>query len=168
MSKQYRIAFFFLLLLGCSNTAYQEEKESQHKKTVLDFIDTVWNKKDLNSLDLFFSSEFTRKVNDIEVATENADLTANINVLFIAFPDLKLSVESIVAAENTVFVNWNIKATNTGVFGDNEATGKKIIISGLSRIDLNEESKIIYENVFYNELSLLQQLGYRLLKPNTE
>ena len=107
-------------------------------------------------------------MNDIEVATENADLTANINVLFIAFPDLKLSVESIVAAENTVFVNWNIKATNTGVFGDNEATGKKIKISGLSRIDLNEESKIIYENVFYNELSLLQQVGYRLLKPNTE
>lgn len=168
MLKSNCIAFFFLLLIGCSNTGVQEEKETQNKKTVLNFIDTIWNKKDLNSLDLFFASEFTRKVNDIEVATENADLTANINVLFIAFPDLNLSVESIVASEDIVFLNWDIKATNTGVFGDHEATGKKVKISGMTRIDLNEEGKIIYENVFYNELSLLQQLGYRLSKPNIE
>ena len=168
MFKPNYIAFFLLLLMGCGNTTYQEEKEAQNKKIVLEFVDVIWNKKDLSSLDLFFSPEFTRKVNDIEVATENVDFTANINLLFMAFPDLKLSVESIAAAENTVFVNWKINGTNTGVFGEHEATGKKVKISGMSRIDLNEESKIIYENVFYNELSLLQQLGYRLLEPNTE
>ena len=117
---------------------------------------------------MFFSSKFTRKVNDIEVASENADLTANINVLFTAFPDLNLSVESIVATENMVFLNWNIIATNTGVFGDHEATGKKVKIRGMTKIDLNEEGKIIYEDVYYNELSMLQQLGYRLSKPNVE
>ncbi len=168
MFKSICIAFSFLLLIGCGNSTQQEEKEAKNKKTVINFVNTIWNQKDLNSIDMFFSSKFTRKVNDIEVASENADLTANINVLFTAFPDLNLSVESIVATENMVFLNWNIIATNTGVFGDHEATGKKVKIRGMTKIDLNEEGKIIYEDVYYNELSMLQQLGYRLSKPNVE
>ena len=168
MSKSNCIAFIILLLGACGNVDKLEHTETINKKTVLDYVDTIWNKKDLNSLDQFFSNDFTRKVNNIEVANDNAELNANINILFTAFPDLSLTPESIISTKNFVFLNWDIKGTNTGVFGDLESTGKKVKISGMTSFELNELGEIIYENVYYNELSLLQQLGYSLTKSETE
>lgn len=169
MSKSNCIAFFFLLLgASCGNTANEEQVETTNKKTVLNYVDTIWNQKDLNSLDQFFSNEFTRKVNNIEVAQDNAELNANINILFTAFPDLNLSPETIISTKKSVILNWNIRGTNTGVFGDLDATGKKVKISGMTSFEFNDQGEIIYENVYYNELLLLQQLGYTLTKPKVE
>lgn len=168
MFKYKCIAFLFLFLGACSNTSKAEQAETRNKKTVLNYVDTIWNQKDLNSLELFFSKEFTRKVNDIDVANDNAELNANINILFVGFPDLSLSVETITSTDNSVFLNWNIRGTNSGAFGDLEATGKKVRISGMSRFEFNDQGEIIHENVYYNELSLLQQLGYVLAKPKVE
>ena len=79
-----------------------------------------------------------------------------------------MEIEYIIAATNKVFMNWTITGTNTGNFSDYSATGNKVKISGISRIDLNEEGKITYVNLFYNELSLMQQLGHTLTKPQIE
>lgn len=157
-----------VLLTACDQKSEKELKEVRNTQSALNFAETIWNRKALDSLDLFFSDEFVRKVNNIDIATDNADLNASIGILFTAFPDLELTVEDIVASNNSVFLNWNITGANTGIYGDLGPTGKKIKISGMSRIDFNGDGKIIYENVFYNELSLLQQLGYSLRPPNIE
>lgn len=168
MFKSKCITFLFLLLGACSNISKAEQAEISNKKTVLDYVDTIWNQKNLNSLDQFFSNEFIRKVNNIDVANDNAELNANINILFVGFPDLSLSVERIESKSNSVFINWNIRGTNTGTFGDLKATGKNIKISGMSSFEFNDQGEIIKENVCYNELSLLQQLGYVLSIPEVE
>jgi steroid delta-isomerase-like uncharacterized protein len=79
-----------------------------------------------------------------------------------------MNIEYIIATADKVFMNWTITATNTGEFSDYPATGKKVKVSGITRLDLNEEGKIIYENIYYNELSLMQQLGYTLSMPKIE
>jgi len=168
MSKPICIALLLLILVGCSPTVPEEEMETRNKKTVLDYVDTIWNSKNLNKLDTFYADQFLRIVNGIEVATDNADLAANINVLFVAFPDMQLTVDHIAGSEKSVFLNWSIVGTNTGIFGDHLATGKKVQINGVTRLDFNEEGKIFYDNVIYNELSLLQQLGYKLEEPKVE
>ena len=65
-------------------------------------------------------------------------------------------------------IDFNIKGTNTGPYGDLGVTGKKVNVNGLSRIDFNENGKIVYETIFYNELSMLQQLGYELTEPKID
>lgn len=160
------LAFLFLLFMSCEDQDDMEEKESQHSKAVLSYIETIWNKKELSHIDSFFISKFTRQVNNIETATDNAELAADINVLFTAFPDLNVTLAYIIPKDNIVFIHWNLTATNTGVYGDYPPTGNKIKISGTSRFDFDEYGKIISENVVYNELSLLQQLGYELSPPN--
>jgi len=65
-------------------------------------------------------------------------------------------------------MHWTILGTNTGVFGESPPTGKKIKINGITHIKFDNKGKIIYEDVFYNELLLLQQLGYTLLPPTLE
>lgn len=166
MSKSSYIAFFFLLLGSCSQPVNKEEIEQQNKVSVTSYVNSIWNKKELDSLEVYFSSQFVRKVNDIDLAVNNAELTANSQVIFTAFPDLKMEIDDIISVENKVFMNWTITGTNLGDFNDHSASGKKIKFSGMSRIDFNENGKISYENIYYNELSQLQQIGYKLSKPN--
>lgn len=168
MFKSTCIVFFFLLLGACSPGDKKTETEARNKKTVQAYVDTIWNNKQLDSLEVFLSSTFLRKVNNIDLATDNVELTANINILFTAFPDLHMDAEYIKASANNVFMNWTISGTNTGDFSDQPATGQKVKISGITRYDLNDEGKITYVNLYYNELSLMQQLGYILTKPQIE
>lgn len=154
-----------MLLGACSQTINKEEIEEQNKNTVTSYVNTIWNNKKLDSLEVYFSSQFVRKVNDIDLAVDNAELTANTQVLFTAFPDLKMDIQDIIPIDNKVFMNWTITGTNLGDFDDHSATGKKIKFSGISRIDFNDKGKITHENIYYNELSQLQQIGYKLSKP---
>ena len=79
-----------------------------------------------------------------------------------------MDIEYLIAATNKVFMNWTISGTNTGDYSDQPATGQKVKISGITRFDLNDEGKITYINLYFNELSLMQQLGYTLTKPQIE
>jgi steroid delta-isomerase-like uncharacterized protein len=168
MFKSNCIIFIFLLLGACSPIDKKKETEARNIKTVQAYVDTIWNNKQLDSLEVYFSSAFLRKVNNIELATDNVELTANINILFSSFPDLQMDIEYLIAATNKVFMNWTISGTNTGDYSDQPATGQKVKISGITRFDLNDEGKITYINLYFNELSLMQQLGYTLTKPQIE
>ncbi len=168
MSTTIRIAFIFLFLVACNQTESSAEKERKNLKTSLAFVDVVWNNQDLSGLGTFFSDEFTREVNNIEAATNLVELTAIFNIFFTAFPDLHFTVEQLTPVDNQIFMKWSITATNTGVFGDYPATGKKVQINGITKLDFDPENKIARQTLFYTELSLLQQLGYELYKPKTE
>ena len=165
MYQSYRIVFLFFLLVACTNTDDQKNYELKNINTTEAYVETIWNQKNLDSIDTFFSKQFIRKVNTIDMAVDSSELIANISVLFTAFPDLHLDIEYLIATDNKVFMNWTIIATNRGNFGDHPATGKKVKISGMSRFDFNEDGKITFENIYYNELSLMQQLGHRLTNP---
>jgi len=168
MLKSYSIIFFFLLLSACSPAGNENKKETRNKKIIEAYIDTVWNKKELDSLKVYFSSAFKRNINNIGVAYDNNELTANLNLLFNSFPDLHLNIEYLTAAKNKIFMNWSITGTNLGEFSDHPATGKKVRITGITEIEINDEGMIAYENIYYNELSLMQQLGYKLIVPNDD
>ena len=67
-----------------------------------------------------------------------------------------------------LFAHWTFTGTNTGIFGEFPATGKKAKVSGMSLLSFDEEGKLYREEVYYNELDLLQQLGYTLVPPALE
>lgn len=168
MSASIRIAFLLFLLASCTQTDNRAEKERQNLKTAITFVDTVWNNKDLKNIDQYFSIEFTRDVNNIEEASNLVELTAIFNIYYTAFPDLRFTIEQITQIDNQLFMTWNMIGTNTGIFGDFPATGKKVEINGISRLDFDEEGKIVHQSIFYTELALLQQLGFVLDKPKIE
>lgn len=166
MIKILLIASLFLLPLNsCDDKANSTEKEEMNKNTVINFVSGIWNEKDLAQLDQFFSQEFKRRVNNVEIASNKEELTANIQVYLTGFPDLNLTIDDILPYRDQVIMNWTITGTNTGVFGEYPATGKKIKVSGLSRLSFDQAGKIHHEDIYYNELSLLQQLGYSLTPP---
>ncbi len=160
-----------ILLSSCTDgqtSSEPDSQESRNRNTLMAFLDKGWNEKDLDAIDSYFAENIVRKVNCVNLASSKNELTANLQVYFTGFPDLKLEMDNMVSDGKEIYMSWTITGTNTGVFGELPPTGKKIKISGVTRMEFDDEGKIEVEEVYYNELSLLQQMGHTLSPPILE
>lgn len=156
---------------SCNDPQTTRERESQeniNQTALVAFLEKGWNEKNLEAIDTYFSESIVRKVNSVNLATSKNELSANMQVYFTGFPDLEIQANNMVAEGNRIYMSWTITGTNTGVFGELPPTGKKIKISGITRMDFDDDGKIEVEEVYYNELSLLQQMGHTLNPPILE
>lgn len=159
------------LVLGCVGNSSDELREGKEKIMVTNFknyTDHVWNRKNMDSLLPVSDANYVRELNGIKVANNLNELEANLHIYFVGFPDLKVTIVDSGIKDTILFCKWTLEGTNTGVFGETAPTGKRVKIAGLSNFSFNNEGKIRYEDVYYNELQLLQQLGYTLQKPVLE
>lgn len=129
------------------------------------YIDTIWNRKDTTYLKFIISQDIKRTLNGIAVADSKREMQAHLSVFFTAFPDLKLTLEQSYIRGGIAFLLWRTEGTNTGIFGEVGPTGKKVKINGMSELYFDKDGKLYREIVYYNELDLLQQLGYSLIPP---
>jgi len=132
------------------------------------YIDSCWNKHDTTFLSQISTEDFIRNLNGIPVASTKREMQAHMYVFFTAFPDLKLKLGKSVKKGNTVFLHWTTSGTHTGVYGEADATGKKVLVKGLSQLYFDTDGKLYGEDVVFNELDFLQQLGYTLNLPVVE
>lgn len=166
--------FLLLFVIGAiaacnrENRELEKEREAVLYQKVGTWIDTCWNQRNFEVLDELTASQFTRHLNGVKVAQGNNELEAHLQLFFTAFPDLKISADEVYIKDQMAFLHWNAQGTNTGVFGEVGPTGKKVNINGLSHLFFSPNGKILKEIVYYNELELLQQLGYTLVPPNME
>ncbi len=163
---------FTLLLLACENlqktnneTIAEINLENEMKKNIQFLISECWNNKNTKALNEITVENFTRKMNGIVVANNQIEMDAYMQVFFTAFPDLFIKIDSLYVKDQQTFTHWHFTGTNTGVFGENKATGKKVKINGYSTMQCNKSGKILEEEIFFNELEMLQQLGYTLVPP---
>lgn len=84
---------------------------------------------------------------------------------FRGFPNAELQTHNTVVNKNQILAEWTFRGTNTGIFNQMLATGKKVDISGFVAVQFNNRGKILEEDIYYNELEFLQQLGYTLSPP---
>lgn len=161
-------AIFFIILFSCNNQRDLKKIENDYNKKIETFITTCWNKKDLSEIENIFADDFNRIVNNINIASNPQELEAIMNVYFTGFPDLSITINNSFIKDNKAFFNWTFTGTNTGVFGEVQATGKKVKLTGFATIVFNDEGKILHEDVYYNDLDFLQQLGYSISPPIVE
>ncbi len=138
-----------------------EEKDMIAKVDAL--VNEFLNNKDPSVLSNILADNYTRTMNDVTDATNPNELVESMKVFFTAFPDFKVTnPHRSEIHDNQLFVHWEMTGTNTGEFNGSPATGKKVKTSGLTRIHFNSKGKIDMENVYYDQLSLMQQLGKTL------
>jgi predicted ester cyclase len=160
------------LLVSCDFKKQKQNSISPNESQMMTTLDTLleacWNKKEISKLEMVMSENASRRVNNITVANNRKEVAANIAVFISGFPDLFITMSNLHMSSKYASYNWIFNGTNTGVFGEFPATGKKVKISGMSKVIFNEEGKIVMEEVTYNELDLLQQLGYSIEPPSLE
>tara|TARA_R110002167_G_scaffold138910_6_gene326319 strand:- start:1728 stop:2258 length:531 start_codon:yes stop_codon:yes gene_type:complete len=162
----------FVLLISCGEQARRqstEELEDTRTHNMAEnfnsYINDGWNKKDFLILKDIAVENYVRNLNGVKVADHQNEVEANMNLFFNGFPDAMVTTDKIVLAGDHLFAQWTFIGTNTGVFGESPPTGKKVNVSGCSTLKFNNEGKMVQEDSYYNELEMLQQLGYTLVPP---
>jgi steroid delta-isomerase-like uncharacterized protein len=75
-----------------------------------------------------------------------------------AFPDLKHTVDEMIAEGNTVAARWTVRGTHRGEFQGVAPTGRPIQLSGAT-VHHMSDGRIVETWLTVDNLELLQQLG---------
>ncbi|MBJ2175574.1 ester cyclase [Aureibaculum sp. A20] len=169
---KFRIVIYMFIgsiLLSCNPTQQSSGALSNTtiRATISNYLISQ-NSIGRNKADTLLTENFIRNMNGIEMVSNINEHKANMHIFHTGFPDMNFTFPSQFIKDNEAFIVWIFTGTHTGIFGEINATGMKIKVNGISHLYLDKEGKIYREDVFYNELDLLQQLGFTLNPPITE
>ncbi len=133
---------------------------SEHNKaTVRRLFEEFWNKGNLSLADQFFAPIYTHHdaaTSDFGKGPEGERKRATLYRT--AFPDLRLTVEDLLAEGETVMARWSCQGTHKGELNGIAPTGKQIHITGTTTVRFSN-SKMVEGYVNWDALGLMQQLG---------
>ena len=173
--KNYRqfstvVLFFWLLITSCNNPSEEPAKGTSNSETINE--KTMKNQKLINfgkqyaaawcsqkpdSVAAYFSSTGSLSVNANAPAIGREAIAKVAQGFMTAFPDMIVSMDSLVTHPDATSFHWTLTGTNTGPGG----TGNKVKISGVERwqfdgAGLIRESKGSFDAEEYN-----RQLGVK-------
>jgi len=131
----------------------------QNKNNVRRLLEEVWNKGHVSVADELFAPTYTHhdsSTPDVgrgpESEKKRATLYRN------AFPDIRVTIEDLIAEGETVVVRWSCRGTHKGDLNGIAPTGKQFNITGVS-IARFTNGKMFEGFVNWDALGLMQQLG---------
>lgn len=113
-----------------------------------------WNQRDLDGYYSLLAPEYVEHLPDRDVPLEQLGQYAG--AFFNAFPDIKFSIEDIVAEGDTVAVRIRWQGTHRGIFMGMTPSGKKIDITNAIFIKIAKGKWIEFWNV--TDVDLLHQI----------
>lgn len=120
-----------LVLVGCQSQKSEYEKMVEFGEQYT----AAWNSKNPEKMASFYAEDGSLTVNNGTPAIGREQLAAIANSYMEAFPDMKLTMDSLVADAGTYRYHWTFFGTNTGPGG----TGNKVVFSGFERWTMNED-----------------------------
>ena len=130
-----------------------------NKTLVRRLFDEVWNKGNLPVADELFAQNYNHHDSSTpdlgrgpEGEKKRATLYRN------AFPDIRFTVEDLIAEGESVTARWSCHGTHKGELKGIAPTGKQITISGIS-VARFTNGKMIEGYVNWDALGMMQQLG---------
>ena len=131
----------------------------QNKTMVRRLFDELWNKGNLPVADELIAPTYTHhdaSTPDVGRGPESEKKRVTLDRT--AYPDLRLTIEDIIAEGETVVARWSCRGTHKGDLSGIAPSGKKFTISGVS-IARFASGKIVEGWVNWDALGLMQQLG---------
>jgi steroid delta-isomerase-like uncharacterized protein len=133
---------------------------SENNKAIVGrLIEEVWNKGNLSLVDELFTTNYEHhdaSSPDFGRGPESEKKRATLYRT--AFPDLRVTIEDIIAEGETVMARWSCRGTHKGDLGGIAPTGKQVTISGVS-IARFSGGKIAEGWINWDALGMMQQLG---------
>jgi steroid delta-isomerase-like uncharacterized protein len=133
---------------------------SESNKTVIRrLFEEVWNKGNLQVADELFAQNYSHHDSSTPEFGRGPESEKKRATLYrTAFPDVRLTIEDIIAEGETVTARWSCKGTHKGDLSGIAATGKQFTISGIS-VTRFASGKMVEAWVNWDALGLMQQLG---------
>jgi len=87
-----------------------------------------------------------------------AEFKQFVSSLLTAFPDLRFTIDDQIDSAQKVAIRWTAVGTNTGIFGELPATGKRVTVRGLI-LDEVVNGRVVERWELWDQMTMLQQLG---------
>jgi steroid delta-isomerase-like uncharacterized protein len=130
----------------------------ENKALVRRLYEEIFNEKKLTAIDDYFAPNVIDDSLPPGAPDGIEGVRQTMTMFLMAFPDLRLTIEEMIAEGDKVVTRWTFRATHQGASLGMPATGKHVTMPGMSLVRL-EGGKSVENWVIYDQLSLLQQLG---------
>jgi len=129
----------------------------ENKAVVRRMIEELWNQQKVDVADELFSADSTAP--DIPGLPPGPMGTKIVAQMFLtAFPDLKMTIEDMVAEEDRVAVRFTETATHKGDFMGVPASGKSVKFTEMAFLQL-KDGKITSSWYNVDMMTIMQQIG---------
>lgn len=129
----------------------------ENKAVVRQLYEDLFNQKNLAALDGVTAPNFV----DHDPDNPTADLAGArqyFRMMFAAFPDLRVTVEDMIAEGDTVVARVTVSGTHQGEFLGIPPGGKQVTITGIDILRL-ADGKLVEHWGQFDSLGMMQQLG---------
>lgn len=131
----------------------------QNKTNVRRLLEEVWNKGQMQVADELIASNYKHHDSSTQEFGPGPDGEKKRATMYRnAFPDLRLSVEELIAEGETVVARWSCRGTHKGELNGIAPTNKQINVTGIS-VARFTNGKLSEGFVNFDALGLMQQLG---------
>lgn len=144
------------LLIGVPALAQDASEQDRNKQIARSFFEEVLDQGHLDRYAESHAADFVLHTRDHDGTLEEDMAAAREERK--AMPDLRLTVDEMLAERDLVAVHWSVSGTNTQAGMGFPATGKAIRISGMTLFRF-KGGKISEEWSFWDMLSVLRQAG---------
>ena len=122
-------------------------------------FEELWNKGNLSVADELFTPNYAHHdPSTLDVGRGPESEKKRATLYRTAFPDLRLTIEDIIAEGETVMARWSCRGTHKGDLNGIAPTGKQFAISGVTVCRISN-GKVVEGWVNWDALGLMQQLG---------
>ena len=134
LSKTTLFVLIMLVLNGCQTNKQDHEKMIEFGEQYTQ----AWNSKVPEKMASYYAEDGSLTINNGTPSIGREQLAETARSFMEAFPDMVLTMDSLVADANTYRYHWTFVGTNTGP----EGTGNKVDFSGFERWTMNEEGLV--------------------------
>jgi len=176
LSKITFLVCTIALLASCNQRKNDVNSETETKQKAMkekimaanEALFAAWNSGDATAMEANLAADFSRKQNGLPSANNREEYIDLMKFFRTAIPDMTFTYEVVAVNGNKTLTKWTTKGTNSGMFGDQPATGKSSETHGFTILTYNDEGKAISEEAYFDQLSYLEAWGYTLTPPTVE
>lgn len=169
MSRSSRCAAAMLLVVSLAAAGGCERKSpvvndstTEHNKSLARrWIEHGFNERNLDVVDELFAADFAVNGQVVGVTGLKESMRRHIN----GFPDLHVTIDTVIAEGNSVGIWYSAEGTHRGEFEAIPPTGKRVKWSGFDLLTI-EVGRISAARFLSDHLGLLTQLGATLTLPH--
>jgi predicted ester cyclase len=130
----------------------------QNKALLQRYIELVWDLQNPDAIDQFLAPHYRRHLSATSPPLTRAEQKQLLTRFRAAFPDIRITVEEVIADGDCLAFRSTMRGTHQGEFQGIAPTGKAITVGLLDLIRI-ENGKFVEQWGGPNLLDLLQQLG---------
>ena len=131
---------------------------AENKALVRRVFDDMWNKHDLDVLDVIYAPDVVNHELPPGMPEGIAGTKAYFGMFMSAFPDTQMTVEDLIAEGDKVVARWTARGTHTGELMGIPPTGKQVTVTGVN-IGRVANGRIVEEWGEFDMMGMMQQLG---------